>query len=73
MGSAPPSPDLMPDESQTMKKPSKNPEQIAQALAALLLRIEAEQEFPDAAWAVSRAHGVDYQALSDAYDAHHGA
>ncbi len=56
-----------------MKKPSKDPQQIAQALAALLLRIEAEQEFPDAAWAVSRAHGVDYQALSDAYDHHHGA
>lgn len=55
-----------------MKKPSKNPEQIAQALAALLLRIEAEQEFPDAAWAVASAHGVDYRALSDAYDAHHG-
>ena len=53
-----------------MKKPSTDASHIEQALAALLRRIEAGEEFPDAVWAVTRSCCVDHQALVDAYDAH---
>lgn len=51
-----------------MKRPSKNPRDIATALAALQWRVVNGQEFPDACFSVASRYFVDYTALADAYD-----
>lgn len=45
-------------------------QRLADALASLLRRIEAGEEFPDACWAVASRQNVSYEALQAAYDEH---
>lgn len=59
---------------QITPKPSRQypqEQRLADALSALLRRIEVGEEFPDACWRVAARHNVKYEHLQSAYDDHH--